>query len=296
VFVVFLVFVAIASVGVWFIVKQAIALYEAAFGENGFMLHLPQEAAEFVRDKVSPVVPGKDWLVKRLTEMQVKEGLVNAITTSRSLIEAGAAWFGTLFSMVSFAILFPIYLYYFMLDLPAIWDWIKTHLPGRHRDRIVAVCARIHDGMSAFLRGRIVIAVLKGFLTAAGLAIIGIPYAFLIGMLAGILSILPFVGAALGLVASLVLVIVSGTGVGALIGVIVVFVVAEIVEGYVLYPLILSDKLDMHPATMLFSVLAWGAILGAFGVLVAIPLTIVVRAVAAELLLRPLEKLADETR
>lgn len=290
VFIVFLCFLTLAGVGIWYLVTQGIALTEAALGETGFLKTLPQEAAAFVETNLPEWHQLKDWL----REHQTDELLTRTITGGRAAVDAVLAWFGTIFNVLSIAVLFPIYLYYFMLDLPKIWSWIKARLPGRHRQRILDVTGRIHDGLSAFLRGRLVIAILKGFLTAFGLMLVGIPYAFAVGMVAGLLSILPFVGAALGLVTSVILVLVEGMGAATLVWVIVVFVLAEAIEGYILYPLILSDKLDMHPVTMLFSVLAWGSIFGIFGVLVAIPLTIIVRAIAQEFLMKPLERLAEE--
>ena len=270
-------------------IDQGVALYDYAFSKPGMLRNLPHEFAGFVKN-LPPWVPGKEEALAWLNAIEGRETLSTAVATLQDAIETLGDALGTLFTLLSLVVLLPIYLYYFMLDLPEIFGWIKAHIPSSHRQRVLATAGRIHVGLAAFLRGRIMIAVMKGGLLAVGLYIVELPFAFAVGMITGFLSILPFVGGGLGLVVSVLLAL--HLGVGTVIGVLVVFVVAELVEGYLLYPLILSDRLEMHPVTILFSFLVWGSILGIFGVLVAIPLTIIVRAIADEFVLRPLERLA----
>ncbi len=305
VFVVFVLFLSVAGVGIWFLVDQGIEFYYAAFGghpqhpeAHGFMTGLGEKVYKFLDTEFPSIFADKpenqEWLhefTQKLDSDHITT-LIQGFTTS--LKDLGERLTG-LVNMISFLILVPIYLFYFLLDWPRIVAWVKAHLPGRQRHRIVGTVQRIHTGLAAFLRGRIVIAIIKGLLLALGLSLVQLPYAFLIGMLSGLLSILPFVGAALGVVASVILVLVSQSGeASALIWIVVVFSVAEAIEGYVLYPWILSEKIDMHPVTMLVSVLIWGSVLGFFGVLVAIPLTIIVKQLAVEFVLPPIESLAKE--
>lgn len=297
VFVVFTVFLALAGGAVWFLVDQGIALFRAAFGDAGFLATLPERALAFLQE-LPTWVPGRDGLIEVLSgpssDPAADQERLRATTRDleSALVAIGSA-LGTIFTVLSLAVLVPIYLYYFMLDLPRLYGWFRAHTPAAYQKRIYGLLHTIHAGLSAFLRGRVLIAVAKGLLTAVGLSIVGLPYAFVVGMAAGLLSILPFVGAGLGFVVALVLVLVSAMGASGLIGVVVVFVLAEAIEGYVLYPLILSDSLEMHPVTMLFSVLLWGTIFGVFGVLVAIPLTIVTRAIVRDTLLDPLAAMAN---
>lgn len=297
VFVVFFVFVASAGGGLWFLIDQGIELYRAAFGESGFVESLPRDAFAFAK-KLPTWVPGREGIIELFGGMVGENpASTDSMRGTAKDIEAAVVAIGqalgTIFTVLSVAILMPIYLYYFMLDLPRIYGWFRDHTPANFQPRVYALMGRIHSSLSAFLRGRVVIAIVKGSLTALGLSLVGIPYAFVVGMVSGLLSILPFVGAGLGFVTSIALVLVSKMGAGSVIWVVVVFAIAEAIEGYVLYPLILSERLDMHPVTMLFSVLLWGTVFGIFGVLVAIPLTIVVRAIAQDILLEPLQTLAS---
>ena len=286
---VLLAFLLLAGGAIWFVTNQGIALYEYAFGDRGLLRNLPKAFAQFARD-LPPWVPGKEEAQAWLNAIEGRETLSTAVATLQDALDAIGNALGTLFTLLSLLVLLPIYLYYFMLDLPSVFEWIKGRIPATQRQRVLATAGRIHVGLAAFLRGRIMIAIMKGSLLALGLYIVDLPFAFAVGMITGFLSILPFVGGGLGLVVSILVAL--HLGVGTVIGVLIVFVVAELVEGYLLYPLILSDRLQMHPVTILFSFLFWGSILGIFGVLVAIPLTIIVRAIADEFVFRPLERLA----
>jgi predicted PurR-regulated permease PerM len=306
VFLVFVLFMAIGGLAIWFLLDQGTEFYYAAFGreapdhplhEPGFLFGLGDRVANFLELQFPSFFEDEERakllvdIRERLSPESIKETMKGTVNFLESIGEGVL----TLVNVLSILVLVPIYLFYFMLDWPGIVRWIKGHLPGRYRRRVVETVQRIHTGLAAFLRGRIVIAVIKGLLTAGGLQLTGIPYAFLIGMLSGLLSILPFVGAALGVLVSAVLVLVDQNGdIGMLVGIAAVFGIAEAIEGYLLYPWILSEKIDMHPVTMLVSVLVWGAVLGFFGVLVAIPLTIVVKQLVIEFVMPPIQQLADE--
>lgn len=179
-------------------------------------------------------------------------------------------------------VLMPIYLFYVMLDLERIWAWIKSHLPARNREHTLGVFAQLHAGMSAFLRGRVIISFLKGALTAVGLLFCGTPMAVVVGLMAGLLSIVPFLGPALGFITALALTLSEQMSVTNMLLVIAVFVIAEIVEGLILTPMVMRQGADLHPLTILFCVVFWGAVFGIFGVLVAIPLTLVVKVLFQE--------------
>ena len=80
-------------------------------------------------------------------------------------------------TLLGLVLLMPVYLFYLMVELPAIWSWVTCHLPRRDRKRTLRVLAQIHSGMSAFLRGRVIIALLKGLVTSLGLFLCGTPLA-----------------------------------------------------------------------------------------------------------------------
>lgn len=191
-----------------------------------------------------------------------------------SLMETLAGGLGIL----SMLVLVPIYLIYLMAALPRIWFAVRTYLPATDRPRTLRVLHRIHTGMAAFLRGRVVIALLKGAVTAVGLAIVGIPLAGVIGLGAGLASVLPYIGPFLGLAAALGVTFgEAGVQMGTVVGVLVVFALAEILEGLWFIPWIMKEGVQLHPLIVIFCVVFWGSVLGVFGVFIAIPLTLVLR-------------------
>lgn len=194
--------------------------------------------------------------------------------------------------LVMLGVLMPIYLFYLMLDLARIWTWIRTHLPAVHREHTLQVLAQLHTGMSAFLRGRVIISFLKGVLTAIGLLFCGTPMAIVVGLTAGFLSIVPFLGPALGFTIALALTLSEQMSVTNMILVVVVFAVAEVVENFVLTPVVMKQGADLHPLTIVFCVVFWGSVFGAFGALVAIPLTLTVKVLFQEYVMPSVRSIA----
>lgn len=197
-------------------------------------------------------------------------------------------WLGLLGVLV----LTPVYALYLMVDLPDIAKLMRDHLPRRDRERTDRVLQRIHTGLSAFVRGRLLIAILKGLVIALGLWIVGAPYAFLLGMLAGAVSILPIVGPLLGWLVAAGVDLANETTWTALLLVTAVFIVAEAIENFILLPRVMKQGVDLHPLTVLFCVVFWGAVGGAFGALLAIPLTLCVKILHEEYLLPEIRTLA----
>jgi len=190
-------------------------------------------------------------------------------------------------------VLMPLYLCYLMLDLDSIWRWIQKHLPAHNREQTLRVLGEIHTGMAAFLRGRVVVAALKGVFTAVGLLFCSTPLAVVVGLAAGILSIVPFIGPFVGFAIAMALTLAdTKAALGPAVGVVAVFAVAEVVEGFILTPWVMGKGADLGPLTIVFSVIFWGAALGLFGALVAIPLTLTLKILYREYVLPSVEELA----
>jgi predicted PurR-regulated permease PerM len=198
---------------------------------------------------------------------------------------------GTL-SLLGILFLLPVYLFYVMLDLQRMWEWVKAHLPEHDRDHTLRVLASLDAGMTAFLRGRVILSLLKGLVLALGLALCGTPLALVVGLGAGILSILPFLGPVIGFALAMALTLAEGIGVWGIIGVCAVFAVAEVLENVVLMPLAMGKGADLHPLLLLFSVIFWGAALGMFGALVAVPLTLLIKVLLEQYVMPSVRELA----
>jgi len=202
---------------------------------------------------------------------------------------------GWLVGVGGLLVLVPIYTYYLLFELERLHAFVKRYLPARDRERIAHIGAQMGAMLSSFFRGRLVVCLVKGVLITAGLFAVGVPYAFLLGMGSGFLSLIPFVGPMVGFVAAFAAGLTRFEGLlEVLVRTGIVFGVAELIEGYVLLPRILGDSLGLHPVVVLFSLLAGGAALGLFGVLIALPLTAAIVILVRELVLPALRKFADE--
>lgn len=201
-----------------------------------------------------------------------------------------------LISVGTLLILLPIYTYFLLFELERIHRFVARYLPRRDRERLVRIGTQIGEVLATFFRGRLLVCVAKGAFLALGLAVAGVDYALLLGFGTGFLSLIPFVGSAIGLVMALLVAMIEHSLVGALVRVGAVFFAAEMLENYVLIPKILGNSLGLHPIVVIFSLMAGAASLGMFGLLIALPLTATLVILGREFLLPVLADLADNDR
>jgi predicted PurR-regulated permease PerM len=125
--------------------------------------------------------------------------------------------------------------------------------------------------LGAFLRGQMLVMMGLGTIYSIGLAIIGVDFALLIGMIAGIISFIPYMGLFVGIAIASVVALVETQSFMMVFWVFVVFGVAQMIEGMFLTPLLVGDRIGLHPVAVIFAVLAGGQLFGFFGILLALP-------------------------
>jgi predicted PurR-regulated permease PerM len=204
--------------------------------------------------------------------------------------------FGGAFSFLGLLLLLPIYTWFLLFELEGIHGFLQRYLPSRERARLVKIGTQIGEVLSNFFRGRLLVCLCKGSILALGLWIAGIQYPLLIGLGTGFLTLIPFVGSAVGFVVALLFGFLDYDVLTALWRAGAVFIVAEVLENYVLIPKIIWDSLGLHPIVVIFSLLAGAASLGMFGLLIALPLAASLVILAREFLLPVLADLADQDR
>ncbi len=227
---------------------------------------------------------------------QARAGPV-ALRGAGSLMGVLSHWFGSVMGFFTLLFLLPIYTWYLLFELERIHGFVRRYVPDREKARVTRIGSEIGEVIAGFFRGRLVVCLLKGLLIAFGLWVTGLPYALFLGLFAGFLSLVPFIGALFGFVfAFLVLVLEPGPNdlLALALKTGIVFGVAEMIEGYVLMPKILGDTLGLHPLVVFVSVFVGGSALGMFGFLVALPLTAALIILCRELVLPALAEFADE--
>jgi predicted PurR-regulated permease PerM len=157
---------------------------------------------------------------------------------------------------------------------------LQRYVPARQQARVVRIARNIHERIGAWARGQLLIAIIFGALMGVGLRLIGVPYALSLGVVAGILEIVPYVGGAI----TVVLAVFSAATVGIpqIIGVIVLYVILVNLESHVLAPVLYGRALGLPPVAILLALLAGVELLGVLGALLAVPLTVIIWAIADE--------------
>jgi len=190
-----------------------------------------------------------------------------------------ASWFGIL---AGFALI-PVYTFYFLLEKRGISSRWTNYLPvsdSVFKTELVFVLTSINNYLIAFFRGQVLVAICDGILYAIGFLIIGLPYALLIGAAAIVLTIIPFLGAIIICLTALAISIVQfGDWLHPAL-VLCVFGIVQALEGLVISPRIMGDRVGLHPLTIIIAVMVGTTLLGGLlGGILAIPLTAVLRVV-----------------
>ena len=237
-----------------------------------------------------------DWAVPWLRENVGIEVEIDLATIKAQLQEHGAsllqptgAIIGTvasgvlgLLSALLGLLLVPVFIYFLCVDYHRIIAAMGGLVPPRHREIVSRVTAKIDRAMSSFVRGQITVMLFLMVFYSIGLTILGVKFAIFIGVIAGIANIVPYVGPAIGAGLSALMTLLEWTGFGSLVGVLGLFVVGNLLESFVLTPKIVGDRVGLSPLLVLVSLLFWGELLGIMGVLIAIPVTAILRIVLAE--------------
>jgi predicted PurR-regulated permease PerM len=253
------------------------------------LLLIPQleaQIANFVNnlpkygEKLNSVV--LPWLEQRfklnLEHIQINQ-LINIIkshwqnaggivaTTMSSVSHSG----GVIVSWLLNVLLIPVVTFYLLRD----WDILVAKIYDLLPRRIAPITARLAEEvntvLSAFLRGQFYVMLALGLIYSLGLWIVGLDLALLIGMLAGMVSFIPYLGAIVGIFAACIAALVQYQEIAQLVPVAIVFLIGQGLEGTVLTPKLVGDKIGLHPVAVIFSVMAGGQLFGFLGILLALP-------------------------
>lgn len=179
--------------------------------------------------------------------------------------------------------------FWLLKDLPEISRELTT-LGGPEREHEARVIGRkVSEVLSGYLRGQLIVSLTTAVIVSVGLAILGVPYALVLGLLAGVLNIIPYIGPVIAEVtAAIVAVFVSPI---LAVGAVAVILAAQQLTDYFVTPRVMSEQVDLHPVLVIFSLLAGGTLFGFTGLLLAIP----VAAIAKGLFVYYFEKWTDST-
>ena len=185
------------------------------------------------------------------------------------LASGGAA----ILNIISILVITPVVSFYLLRDWDTLVGTVDGWLPRDHRETIRRLMGEIDDSIAGFLRGQLSVCVLLGLFYGLGLMALGIDGGLLVGLLAGLISFIPYVGSIVGFVASIILAAVQfGPTDWMMLGLTAgLFAVGQFIEGNFLTPKLVGERVGLHPVWVIFALLAGGSLFGFLGVMLAVP-------------------------
>lgn len=191
--------------------------------------------------------------------------LVSSVASSGLML---VAWIANL-------VLIPVVTFYLLRDWDLLIARIDALLPRKSQPVIAKLAKESDEVLAAFLRGQFIVMIALGTVYSIGLWFIDLKLALLIGMLAGLVSFVPYLGFIVGIVAASAAMLFQTHEIMHLIPVLIVFSIGQMLEGMLLTPLLVGDRIGLHPVAVIFAVLAGGQLFGFVGILLALPVAAV---------------------
>jgi predicted PurR-regulated permease PerM len=272
--IIFLAFVAVVGVAL----ANLIPLVVRQVG--GFFDKLPDYLTK-ATDEINKFASrrGSDFRIKANSE-EIFDAVKNnreAVTSFLGGVRSFAAGVLHVFLNLVIGIVLSIYM---LVDLPKMQRGISNAIPPRHREETLLVGDRVGRALGGFFRGQLLVALFVGVASAVGLTLVKLPFAVLVGLIAGIFNLVPLIGPFIGAIPAVFIGLLSGEPVRALYAVIVLLVVQQI-DNHIISPNVMGRTVKLHPITVMLSLLAGGTIAGIFGMLIVIPGVAAVKIVAA---------------
>jgi predicted PurR-regulated permease PerM len=190
-----------------------------------------------------------------------------AATVLNSLSHSGMV----VLSWLANLLLIPVVTFYLLRDWDTLMAKIGDLMPRRLEPTVIRLAGEADEVLSAFLRGQFTVMLALSAVYSIGLWLVDLDLALLIGLFAGLVSFIPYMGATVGIVSASVAAVAQFGDVWAMVPVLIVFAVGQTLEGTVLTPKLVGDRIGLHPVAVIFAVLAFGQLFGFLGVLLALP-------------------------
>ncbi|MCG8324653.1 MAG: AI-2E family transporter [Thiotrichales bacterium] len=239
------------------------------------------EFMTWIQDSLLPLIANRLGIdVSQIDMDQLKNAFVqnwkdigNALTQILGRVLQSGQTFMTLFS---FLILIPVVTFYLLRDWDHLIAAIHDLLPRKYEKPISTLAKECDQVLGEFIHGQLLVMLAQGILYSTGLWIVGLEFALLIGMLAGLVSFVPYLGFVVGILVAGAAAFMQFQDVIHLVYVAIVFGIGQAIEGMLLSPLLVGDRIGLHPVAVIFAVMAGGQLFGFIGVLLALPVAAII--------------------
>ena len=186
---------------------------------------------------------------------------------AKRLFDSGMAFV----NILTFVFVTPIVAFYLLRDWDRLVHWLDDLIPREHLTTVREQARLVDETLSGFVRGQATVCLVLGVGYGLALTLAGLQFGFVVGVLSGVLAFIPYVGSIFGLVASVGLAFLQFDSYGMIAIVAGIFLVGQALEGKVLTPKLVGEKVGLHPVWVIFALFAGGAVLGFLGMLLALP-------------------------
>ena len=180
------------------------------------------------------------------------------------------------FAWLAYLLLVPVVCFYLLRDWDSLLQNLRALIPRSYEPVVVKLTGECNRVLAEFLRGQLVVMISLGLVYTIGLWICGLEFALLVGMFAGLVSFVPYLGGITGIAIAGVLAYLQFHDLWHLIYVALVFGAGQAIEGMVLSPLLVGDRIGLHPVAVIFAIMAGGTLFGFTGILLALPVAAVI--------------------
>lgn len=263
---------------------------------SGFIPMIQDQLRSFVEDLPKYVAKvnleankllENEWLVSYRSNLQdmltsmSQKALDYAQSFSKNAIDWAGNFAGAIARITVAIIMSPFILFYFLRDSGHMKNGLVNVLPIKLRQPMARVLGEINQQLSGYVQGQVTVAIVVGLMFSVMFSLVGLNYSITFGIIAGFLNMIPYLGSFLAMIPVVIMGMVQGPLM--LIKVLIIFVIEQTIEGRFVAPLVLGNKLSIHPITIMFLLLTAGSMFGVWGVFLVIPVYASVKVVVKEL-------------
>lgn len=189
---------------------------------------------------------------------------------------------GALLTALANLVLVPVVTFYLLRDWDLLVDWIRSVIPRRTLPRIGRMARETDEVLGAFIRGQLTVMAALTVYYWVALWLAGLNLALLVGLIVGLISFVPYLGAIVGVLTAVIAMLVQTQELLPFVWLAVVFTIGQVLESNVLTPLLVGDRIGLHPVAVIFAVMAGGQLFGFVGVMLALPVAAVIAVLLRE--------------
>lgn len=262
-------FVAVLLVIIPAVVSQAVNFAERVPEYAAALEREARQLMEVVRERLDPTSEQKLQSILGDTANKVLGWATGVLT---GIVTGGVA----LVNFIALVVITPVVTFYLLRDWDRVIDKADDSLPLKHRETIRRLGREVDETLAGFLRGQGTVCLLLAVFYAIGLTVAGLDFGLIVGLIAGFLSFIPYLGSSIGLLLALGIAMAqfdSWISVGIIAA---IFFAGQAIEGNFLTPTLVGDRVNLHPVWIMFALLAGGTLFGFLGVLLAVPVAAVI--------------------